>query len=44
MFKIRLWSLRRDDSSRVMIGAGGTWLSDWPERMWAFGVHARNDQ
>ncbi len=31
--RIRLWPLRRDDSSRVLIGAGVMWRSDWPERV-----------
>ncbi len=26
---IRLWPVRRDDSSRVLIGAAGLWRSDW---------------
>ncbi len=29
---IRLWPLRRDDRSRVLIGAAGTWRSDWRRR------------
>ncbi len=32
MIRIRHWPLRRDDSSRVLIGAVGTWRSDW--RRW----------
>ncbi len=28
----RLWPLRREDSSRVLIGAAGTWRSDWRRR------------
>ncbi len=28
--KIRLWPLRRDDHSGVLIGAGGARRSDWP--------------
>ncbi len=31
--KIRLWSLRRDDRSGVLIGAGGTRRSDWLARV-----------
>ncbi len=27
---VSLWPLRRDDSSRILIGAGGTLRSDWP--------------
>ncbi len=30
--RIRLWPLRRDDHSGVLIGAGGTRCSDWPAR------------
>ncbi len=33
--RIRLWPLMRNDRSYVLIGAGETWRSDWPERMWA---------
>ncbi len=29
--RIRLWPLRRDDSSRILIGAVGTRRSDWTE-------------
>ncbi len=32
MLRIRRWSLRRDERSHVLIGTGGTWRSDWPER------------
>ncbi len=31
--RIRLWPLRRDDHSGVLIGAGGTQRSDWPARV-----------
>ncbi len=31
--RIRLWPLRRDDRSGVLIGAGGTRRSDWPVRV-----------
>ncbi len=31
--RIRLWLLRREDNSRVLIGAAGTWRSVWPEHM-----------
>ncbi len=41
--RIRLWSVKRDDSSRVLIGAAGLWRSDscrrkcgrsdWPGRV-----------
>ncbi len=33
---IRLWPLRRGDSSRVLIGSAGIWRSDW--RRWNVGV------
>ncbi len=33
--RIRLWSLRRDDHSGILIGAGGTRRSDWPARVLA---------
>ncbi len=42
--RIRLWPLRRDDSSRVLIGAGGTWRSEWPRRVQAFGFRVRSDR
>ncbi len=39
--RIRLWPVRRDDSSRVVIGADGLWRSDWRRRnVGAFGVRA----
>ncbi len=38
MNRIRLWPLRRDDHSRVLIGTGGTWRSDWPRRVQAVGI------
>ncbi len=31
-FSIRSWPLRRDDSSRVLIGAGVAWRFDWRRR------------
>ncbi len=31
--RIRLWPLRRDDHSGVLIGAGGPRRSDWPARV-----------
>ncbi len=34
--RVRLWPLRHDDSSRVLIGTGGLWRSDW--RRWSVGV------
>ncbi len=42
--KIRLWPLRRDDHSGVLIGAGGTRRSDWPARVLADGVSPRIDR
>ncbi len=42
--KIRLWQLRRDDHSGVLIGAGGTRRSDWPARVLADGVSTRIDR
>ncbi len=33
--RIRLWPLKRDDHSGVLIGAGGTRRSDWPARVLA---------
>ncbi len=36
----RLWPLRRDDGSGVLIGAGGTLHSDWPVRLRASDVSA----
>ncbi len=30
--RIRLWSLRHDDSSCALIGAAGMWRSDWRRR------------
>ncbi len=42
--RTRLWPIRRDDSSRVLIRAGGTRRSDWPERVSALDVRARSDR
>ncbi len=42
--RIRLWPLRRDDHSSVLIGAGGTRRSDRPERAHAVGVPTRSDR
>ncbi len=36
--RIRLWPLRRDDHSGVLIGAGGTRRSNWPARVEAIDV------
>ncbi len=33
--RIRLWPLRRGDSSRVLIGVAVLWRSDWPTRVLA---------
>ncbi len=41
VLEIRLRPVRRDDSSRVLIGAAGRSCSDWPERVQAFGVRER---
>ncbi len=41
--RIRLWPLRRDDHSGVLIGAGGTGRSDWPARVLANDVSMRID-
>ncbi len=30
--RIHLWPLRREHRSRVLIGAAGTWRSDWRRR------------
>ncbi len=42
--RIRLWPLRRDDHSGVLIGAGGMQRSDWPERVYGVDVSARSDR
>ncbi len=31
VYRIRLWTVKQDDHSGVLIGAGGTRRSDWPE-------------
>ncbi len=41
MLLIRLWQLTRDNHSGILIGAGGTRRSDWPERVLANDVSAR---
>ncbi len=41
---IRLWPLRRDDHSGVLIGAGWTRRSDWPARVLANDVSTRIDR
>ncbi len=42
--RIRLWPLRRDDHSGILIGAGGTRRSDWPVRVLANDVSTRIDR
>ncbi len=42
--RIRFWPLRRDKRSRVLIGAGGTWCSDWPECVKVIDVRTRSDR
>ncbi len=42
--RIRLWPLRRDDHSGVLIGAGGRRRSDWPARVLANVVSTRIDR
>ncbi len=44
VIRIRLWPLRRDDHSGVLIGVGGTWRSDWPARVLANDVSTRIDR
>ncbi len=33
VLRICIWPPKRDDSSRVLIGAGGIERSDWPEHV-----------
>ncbi len=42
--RIRLWQLRRDDHSGVLIGASGERRSDWPAHVLANGVSTRIDR
>ncbi len=42
--RFRLRPLGRDDHSGVLIGAGGTWPSDWPVRVMANDVSTRVDR
>ncbi len=42
--RIRLWPLRRDDHSGVLIGADVRRRSDWPARVLANGVSTRIDR
>ncbi len=44
MNRIRLWSLRRDDHSGVLIGAGGERRSDWPAHVLTNDVSAKTDR
>ncbi len=42
--RIRLWPLRCDDHSDVLIGEGRTRRSNWPARVWANDVSRRIDR
>ncbi len=42
--RIRLWPLRRDDHSGVLIGAGGERRPDWPAHVLTNGVSMRIDR
>ncbi len=42
--RIRLWPLRRDDHSGVLIGASGERRSDWPAHVLANDVSTRIDR
>ncbi len=44
VLRIRLWLLRRDDHSGVLIGAGGERRFDWPARVLANDVSTRIDR
>ncbi len=44
MHGVRLWPLRRDDRSGVLIGAGGIRRSDWPARVLANNASTRIDR
>ncbi len=44
VFRIRIWPLRRDDHSGVLIGAGGRRRSDWPARVLANDISTRIDR
>ncbi len=44
MNRIRLWPLRRDYHSGVLIGAGGRRRSDWSARVLANDVSTRIDR
>ncbi len=42
--RIRIWPLRHDDHSAILIGAGGRRRFDWPARMLANDVSRGIDQ
>ncbi len=42
--RIRLWPLRRDEHSGVLIGAAETWRFDWPARVWSNDISMKIDQ
>ncbi len=42
--RIQLWPVRLDDRSGVLIGADGTWRSDWPARESIDSLRARSDR
>ncbi len=42
--RIRLWLLRRDGDSGVLIYAGGEWRSDWLAHVLANDVSSRIDR
>ncbi len=42
--RIRLWQLRRDDHSGILIGAGGERRSDWAAHVLANDVSTRIDR
>ncbi len=44
VYRIRLWPLRRDDHSGVLIGAAGTRRSHWPARALADDVSTMIDR
>ncbi len=44
VIRIRLWPLRRDDHSGILIGAGGERRFDWPAHVLANDVSTRIDR
>ncbi len=44
VYRIRLWALRRDEHSGVLIGAGGRHHSDWPACVLAYDASTRIDR